>query len=74
MLLLLSIAFILIKNIKTEIPEKKEGTFIESFYTEFNPIEARYLRVVAKNKALCPMWHPGAGNPAWIFCDEITIN
>jgi hypothetical protein len=32
----------------------------------------RYFRVVAR-KQLLPDWHAGAGNPAWIFADEIVI-
>lgn len=33
----------------------------------------RYIRIVAKNNIL-PGWHPGAGKPAWIFCDEIIVH
>ena len=35
--------------------------------------EARYVKMVAKNIGVCPDWHPGAGQPAWIFCDEFII-
>ena len=33
----------------------------------------RYVRVHAKNVAVCPDWHPGAGGKAWIFVDEIIV-
>ena len=33
----------------------------------------RYLRVIAKNHGLLPKWHCGAGNPCWLFVDEIMI-
>lgn len=33
----------------------------------------RYLKVIATNYGTCPEWHPGAGNPAYIFADEIII-
>lgn len=33
----------------------------------------RYVRVVAIAEKTCPQGHPGAGKPAWLFCDEITI-
>lgn len=33
----------------------------------------RYLRIVAKNKGLIPKGANGAGNPAWLFIDEITV-
>ena len=35
--------------------------------------EARYVKMAAKNIGTCPDWHPGAGQPAWIFCDEFII-
>ena len=35
--------------------------------------EARYVKMAAKNIRTCPSWHPGAGQPAWIFCDEFII-
>ena len=34
---------------------------------------ARYVKMAAKNIRTCPSWHPGAGQPAWIFCDEFII-
>ena len=35
--------------------------------------EARYVKMAAKNIGTCPDWHVGAGQPAWIFCDEFII-
>ena len=35
--------------------------------------EARYVKMSAKNIGTCPDWHVGAGQPAWIFCDEFII-
>ena len=35
--------------------------------------EARYVKMAAKNIGVCPDWHVGAGQPAWIFCDEFII-
>lgn len=33
----------------------------------------RYVKVTARNFGTIPQWHPGAGYPAFIFIDEITI-
>jgi arylsulfatase len=33
----------------------------------------RYVRVVAHGVDPLPEWHPGAGNPGWIFVDEIIV-
>lgn len=33
----------------------------------------RYLKIVAKNYGIIPSGKPGAGNPAWLFVDEIEV-
>lgn len=33
----------------------------------------RYIRVIAKNYGIIPSGNPGAGNPAWLFVDEIEV-
>ena len=35
--------------------------------------ETRFVKMAAKNIGTCPSWHVGAGQPAWIFCDEFII-
>jgi hypothetical protein len=35
---------------------------------------ARFVRVVGKNRGVCPPWHPGAGHQAWLFADEIGVD
>ncbi len=37
------------------------------------PLKARCLRLEAVNIGVCPDWHPGKGQKAWIFADEITV-
>ncbi len=34
---------------------------------------ARYIRIVAKNRGVCPNWHPGKGHHAWLFADEAVV-
>ncbi len=36
-------------------------------------VEARYVKVLAKNIGPIPSWHPGAGYPGFIFIDEIWV-
>lgn len=36
-------------------------------------VNARYLKVVAKNYGSLPAWHNGAGGYAWIFGDEVIV-
>jgi hexosaminidase len=35
--------------------------------------QARYIKVHAINNGILPVWHPGKGEPAWLFVDEITV-
>lgn len=52
--------------------EKNDQVEIISVQAEYNDLETRYIKVIAKNVIL-PEWHSGAGKPAWIFVDEIVI-
>ncbi len=36
-------------------------------------IFGRYVKVKVKNVGKCPAWHPAAGQKAWLFVDEITV-
>ncbi len=55
------------------IPVDREGTFVETFSLDLNPVTTKRIKVVAKNMGTCPDWHPGATYPAWIFCDEVMV-
>jgi len=54
-------------------PLERKDAFIRSFAAEFAPVQARYIKVAAKNIVTCPRWHPGYPGPAWIFTDEIVV-
>jgi hexosaminidase len=36
-------------------------------------VKARFVRIYAKNVGACPEWHPGRGDKAWLFVDEIVV-
>ena len=38
------------------------------------PTKARFVKVTARNFGALPDWHISAGEQAWLFVDEITIN
>jgi hypothetical protein len=52
---------------------RRADDFIHSFGSGFDPVKARYIRVRAENRKICPDWHKGHGGPAWIFCDEVVV-
>jgi hypothetical protein len=46
---------------------------IKEFSQALAGIQARYVRVHAKNIGGCPPWHYAAGGKSWLFVDEIVI-
>jgi predicted alpha-1,2-mannosidase len=63
------------KPIKTFRPStfpQTEEVMLETFNINTD-VEARYVRVIGKNRGVCPDWHLGAGGKAWVFADEIII-
>jgi hexosaminidase len=46
---------------------------ISTHSLSFEPVTARYFKVTVKPTVM-PSWHPGKGNRAFIFVDEITLN
>ncbi|MBO6026145.1 MAG: GH92 family glycosyl hydrolase [Bacteroidales bacterium] len=55
-----------------EIAENEDDAVIQELGVRPR-CEARYVKMAAKTIGKCPAWHPGAGQPAWIFCDEFII-
>lgn len=52
-----------------ETEEKSLGNFVKS--VALNKVKA--IRYTISNQGLCPEWHLGAGNPTWIFLDELIF-
>ncbi|MBK8501962.1 MAG: discoidin domain-containing protein [Saprospiraceae bacterium] len=49
---------------------------VEIYQYEFsykNPRKTRYLRIRADNMGVCPPWHSGAGERAWMMFDEMVV-
>lgn len=52
--------------------EDKDGVTERS--VSFEPVAARYVRVVIQSEKSIPEWHGGKGKPGFVFVDEIAIN
>jgi predicted alpha-1,2-mannosidase len=59
--------------LKNDIPDNREGSVTKNFSINLTGTHARFVKMLAKNRGICPPWHPGAGSKAWIFADEIII-
>lgn len=60
-------------KVERMIPVKSGKEMRESYEIEIRNINARYIRVHAKNIGTCPSWHKGEGGKAWLFADEIIV-
>ncbi len=58
---------------KNEDDKKHSSPGIKDFKKNLNGVNARYVRVFAKNVGVCPEWHVSAGGKAWLFVDEISV-
>lgn len=64
--------FKVISTITNDIPDKELNVIIKEYTTDVN-LETRFVKIKAKNYGKLPSWHPGAGDDAYIFVDEIII-
>lgn len=55
------------------VSAKDPEAALQEFRAKVNDIRARFIRVHAANVGRCPSWHKGAGEQAWLFVDEITV-
>ncbi|UKJ08049.1 GH92 family glycosyl hydrolase [Solitalea lacus] len=61
-------------TIKNEMPLTHPEIVIKEFSKENNAKEkVKFIKIEVENAGKLPGWHPGAGNIAWMFMDELTI-
>ena len=63
----------IIGTIINDISPNKTGGIIKDFELKGLNKHIRFLKVKAVSLGECPSWHKGAGNPCWIFSDEIWV-
>jgi len=65
----------LLKVLMPQMPVKTTANSENLIYDfDFPAQEISCLKVVAKPLAKLPEWHPGKGQKAWIFMDEVFVN
>jgi hexosaminidase len=55
------------------LPIDQYDSYQRDFIVDFQPRDARYVRVVAHTIGNTPEWHPGSGQPARMHIDEIVV-
>ncbi len=63
----------IIKN-KYPLSKKSKVNDIQYFNFKFPKVDAEYIKIKAVNMKTPPYWHHAAGQPSWIFADEVLIN
>jgi hypothetical protein len=61
-------------TIGNSVPPEEAKVMIKEFGGRLDDVRGRYIRVRAENMGLCPDWHKGAGDKAWLFVDEILVS
>jgi hypothetical protein len=60
-------------DVKNTLPIDQYGGQQRDFIAEFEPRNARFVKVIAHTIGNTPDWHPGAGRPANMLIDEIVV-
>lgn len=68
------VTFKKVAEIKTDVAPDDMTPQIKDYAAAIAPVTTRYVRVHAYNLGKIPAWHPGAGDDAFIFVDEILID
>lgn len=55
-------------------PDSLRSPVMKGFQCTFTPATVKYIKVIAIPLAKLPAWHPGKGDKAWVFVDELLIN
>jgi hypothetical protein len=66
-------SFTQVGAVDNTLPIDQYDSFVRDFIADFKPVNARWVRVVAKTIGNTPESHPGAGQPAWMHIDEIVV-
>ena len=64
----------LLRVIRPEITKNGDERAFIKVEAQFKPQRISCLKIIAKNLKKLPVWHPGKGEPAWVFVDEIFLN
>lgn len=64
----------LLNRTTPEQPIMVKAAYQKGYEVKFNPISIKYIKVIANPVSKLPHWHPGKGEKAWIFTDEIFVN
>ncbi len=56
-----------------DVSDREGGVVLRDLAADLDGVSGRFVRVFARNYGTIPAWHPGRGERAWIFVDEIVV-
>ncbi len=62
-----------VRKANYRVTGKPEPPEMRNFSEVFDPVKARYVQVRVLSHLWNPEWHPAAGQPCWVFVDEVMI-
>ncbi|MCJ8165715.1 family 20 glycosylhydrolase [Pontibacter sp. E15-1] len=62
-----------VKTVKNPVSLNEQEATMHDFKADFPAQKAKYVRVTAYHLTLLPEGHNGAGQPGWLFADEIMV-
>ncbi|MEA1875513.1 MAG: hypothetical protein U9N86_01500 [Bacteroidota bacterium] len=65
--------FIPLGRLINEVDQRAKGAIKKDFELSFGSGNYRFIRVKAKNLGVCPDWHNGKDQAAFLFVDEIVV-
>ncbi len=63
----------MVASLENEIPAGITKELIHELGARFETVNAKYVKVIAKNYGHLPGWHTSAGEDSWLFVDEIIV-
>jgi hypothetical protein len=66
-------SFTLAATVQNNMPDSTATAIRKTFAASLRGAPARFIRVKATNIGRCPPWHPGKGEDAWLFVDEVLV-
>lgn len=64
----------LLKRLSPDQPKAMKGGSLQAYTLSFPPAQVKVVKLVALPLQKLPAWHPGKGQTAWVFADEILVN
>lgn len=62
-----------LKTVDYPAVTSKDKNGIYKHEVDFDTVNARYIKIIAKPEYKIPSWHWGSGRPAFIFVDEVGL-